>query len=187
MFPIICVGGPTGAGKDTIVTEFLQKYPKYIRIPRTTTRAPRPHEISGIHYYFLEEAIFDADVKNGVICSIDHFCGAKYGIDMHKIEKAVSNGRHIIGVFGVCAYGLRAAYAHGALLIYIAAPLDLLEERLALRGDPPAEIKERIVAAKQQLQDEPSQFDYVIENIQSITWAVDELFRVISFATSFFP
>jgi guanylate kinase len=184
MFPIVCVGDPTGAGKDTIVMEFLKKYPTYVRIPRTTTRASRPHEIPGVHYYFLDEKTFDEQVAAGAICAVDHFCGEKYGIDMRKINEAVRSGKQIIGVFGVCAFGLREAYTHGALLVYITAPLELLEKRLVERGDSSAQIKERMIAAQEQLAREPQQFDYVIENTRSVTSAVDELFRVISCATS---
>ncbi len=187
MFPIVCVGGPTGAGKDTVVVEFLKKYPNYIRILRTTTRTPRPYEISGVHYHFLDEQTFDDNVAHGAICAVDHFCGAKYGIDMREIYEAVQNGKQVIGVFGVCAYGLREAYQHGALLIYIAAPIELLRERLIERGDPPGQIRERIEAAKQQLRDEPPQFDCVVENTKSVAWAVAELHRVIVFATSMLP
>ena len=185
MFPIICVGGPTGAGKDTIVMEFIKRYPNYIRIPRTTTRKSRPHEMQGVHYYFLDEETFDECVASGAVCAVDHFCGAKYGIDMEKIDEAVKKGKQVVGVFGVCAYSLRTIYEHGALLVYISAPIAPLERRLFERGDPKEQIKERILAAKLQLSLEPSNFDYVIENTKSIAWAVDELYRVILCATSY--
>lgn len=187
MFPIVCVGGPTGAGKDTVVVEFLKKHPNYIRVLRTTTRVPRSYEISGVHYNFLDEETFDENVAHGAICAVDHFCGSKYGIDIRKIDEAVQNGKQIIGVFGVCAYGLREAYQHGALLIYVAAPIDVLRLRLIERGDSAAQISERIEAAKQQLLDEPVRFDFVIENVKTVCWAVDELFRVIMLATRLTP
>ena len=183
MYPIICIGGPTGAGKDTVVMEFLKRYPNYIRIPRTTTRKPRPHEIQGVHYYFLAETIFDAHAARGEICVIDHFCGHKYGIDMRKLSDGERSGKRIIGVFGVCAYGLCEVYEHGTLLVYITAPIALLRQRLMERGDSREQIEERVLAAAKQLRDEPPRFDYVIENTRSVTSAVNELNRVISLAT----
>ncbi len=181
MFPIICVGGPTGAGKDTILHHFLlHKNDTFVRIPRATTRPKRNGEIDGLHYNFLTNEAFSDLENKGELCAIDNFCGFKYGINFNHISNELSQNKRIIGVFGVCAYRLREIYNNGdVFLIYIRAPIDTLERRLINRGDSDHVIKERITAAKKQLEEEPGNFDYVILNNNHIDDAVFELEKII--------
>lgn len=181
MFPIICVGGPTGAGKDTVLQHFLSRQnDTFVRIPRSTTRPKRNSEIEGLHYNFLSDETFLELEKQGELCAIDNFCGYKYGINFNHISNELSQNRRIIGVFGVCAYRLREIYNDGKVfLIYISAPIDTLKQRLIERGDTLNVINERIIAAKKQLEEEPINFDFIILNNGHINDAVLELEKII--------
>jgi len=180
MFPLVCIGGPTGAGKDTIVNAFLPNNPGFTRVPRTTTRAPRPGEIEGFHYHFLTLDEFRDREERGLICAIDVFCGERYGIDLKRIIDAFEERKQVIGVFGVCSYGLREIYGEKALLVYISAPIHLLRDRLTSRGDSPHDVLRRTRAAEKQLEEEPEHFDHIIQNVSSVSYAVKRLEDIIS-------
>ncbi len=176
---VICIGGPTGAGKDTITSLFLRDETRFIRVPRSTTRSPRPDEINGVHYNFLSRQEFDTRENAGEICAVDEFLGHRYGIDIQKILASLERGENVIGIFGVCSLGLRSLLKEYVALVYIRAPIEVLTDRLVKRGDSQGEIERRIEVAKRQLAEEPGHFDYVIENGGLIGKAVEELRQLI--------
>ena len=60
---IIVLSSPSGAGKTTLVNR-ISKLKKYIISVSHTTRSPRPKEINGLHYFFVNEKKFKKLVKN---------------------------------------------------------------------------------------------------------------------------
>lgn len=174
---IICIGGPSGVGKDTIVTAFLKQNPEYVRVPRSTTRPPRHDEKNGVHYYFLTRQEFEEKTLSGDIVARDTFCDESYGIDIMNIRRAAREGNGIIGVFGICSVELRALLEEEISLVYVIAPLEVLEKRLIERGDSPENIRLRLDAAKKQLVKEPHQFDYLLCNMGDIQVTLSELRR----------
>jgi len=172
---MVCVGGPSGAGKDTVVGEFLRQHPDYVRVPRCTTRAPRSNEIPGVDYIFFEGEEFSRLEKAGLIRGVDHYCGERYGIYLPVILEAFGAQQQIIGVFGICAVELRELFP--VILVYLTAPVDILRQRLRQRGDPPDEVRQRLEAAEQQWQrGDPQRFDHIIANTGSVRQAVSQLY-----------
>ena len=49
---LIIISGPSGAGKGTVYNEVLRRRPGIKKSVSVTTRAPRPNEVEGVHYYF---------------------------------------------------------------------------------------------------------------------------------------
>ena len=61
----IVLSSPSGAGKTTITKKLSQKYPN-IRISIShTTRKPRPNEIDGVDYFFVNGDEFEKLIKKG--------------------------------------------------------------------------------------------------------------------------
>lgn len=177
---VICIGGPTGAGKDTLAGIFLKQHPQFVRIPRSTTRPPRPNEIHGYHYRFLSEEEFIFRQMSGVLCGIDHFCGYRYGIDNHLALDVLAEGKNVLGVFGIRGLELRPLLPEAMVSVYVTAPLAILNEHLIKRGDPPEEISVRITAAEKQIADELHLFDHVVHNAGTIQDAFASFVRILS-------
>ena len=53
------VTGPSGAGKGTLIQRLLDLFPQLELAVSATTRARRPGEIDGVHYYFISDEEFD--------------------------------------------------------------------------------------------------------------------------------
>ena len=179
-YRVICIGGPTGAGKDTIASMFLEQCPGFIRIPRSTTRQPRHNEIPGFHYFFLSDHTFMIRERMGTLCGIDHFCGYRYGIDHHSIVDVLTQHKNVLGIFGIKGLELRFLLPEPMISIYITAPLQTLYEHLTYRGDSIEEISIRMVAAEKQIADELHLFDHVIYNVGTVAEAVRSFVKIVS-------
>ncbi|MFC9985982.1 integration host factor, actinobacterial type, partial [Microbacterium keratanolyticum] len=56
---LLVLAGPTAVGKGTVATHIRKTHPEIHLSVSATTRAPRPGEIDGVHYYFVDEDRFD--------------------------------------------------------------------------------------------------------------------------------
>ena len=50
---LLVIAGPAGSGKSTLCERLLRERPGFSRVVTTTTRAPRPGEVNGVHYHFF--------------------------------------------------------------------------------------------------------------------------------------
>lgn len=64
---LFIVSGPSGAGKNTVMTHIRRVFPEVTKAVTYTTRAPRPHETDGVDYRFVDTEVFFAKVRNGAI------------------------------------------------------------------------------------------------------------------------
>lgn len=64
---LFIVTGPSGSGKNTVMTHIYKRFPQITKAVTYTTRAPRPHEREGVDYRFVGEEDFFAKVKSGEI------------------------------------------------------------------------------------------------------------------------
>ena len=76
---LLVISGPSGAGKGTVCKKLLERNNKLVFSVSVTTRKPRPGEIDGVNYYFVDEKEFDQMVENGEL--LEHACvhGNYYG------------------------------------------------------------------------------------------------------------
>ena len=60
---LLVVSGPSGAGKGTLIQAVLKKRPEAMVSVSATTRAPRPGEKEGIHYFFVSKEKFEKMIQ----------------------------------------------------------------------------------------------------------------------------
>lgn len=161
---VLIVSGPSGAGKSTLL-RMLPEGDFYFSVSHTT-RNPRPGEIDGKDYYFIDRKTFLEMLERGEFLEWIEVHSNFYGTAKSEIEKAFSQGKHLVldvEVIGVS--NLKKYFGPNAVTIFIAPPsLEILEARLRSRGTENEEkIKERLERAKLELTYAPF-FDYVIVN-----------------------
>jgi guanylate kinase len=148
-----------------MVQELLARVPRLRLAVSATTRAQRPGEEDGVHYWFLADEEFDRRLEEGDFLEYHVFpWGQRSGTLLSELDRIAAAGD--IPLLELEPDGTLAVKERvpGALTIFIDAPLEELERRLRCRATESAgEIGERIaLAAEQRLLAE--RFDYVVEN-----------------------
>jgi len=177
--PVFVVTGQSGAGKGTLIMRVLERFPQLQLAVSATTRAIRPGELEGEHYYFISDEEFDRRLAAGAFLEHHVFpWGQRSGTLVSEIERIQSGGSVPLleleteGALNV------ADRVPGAITIFITAPLPELERRLRERATESAgEIEERVRVAKEQLR-VADRFDYAIEN-DELERATDELAAIV--------
>jgi guanylate kinase len=161
----LVIAAPSGAGKSSITRALLDADPALMLSVSVTTRAARAGEQEGVHYFFRDQAGFDALASSGGLLEWASVFGRSYGTPRAPVEQALASGRDVL--FDIDWQGhrqLRAALPGDVVSIFILPPaLAALETRLRGRGDDPAEIARRMRAAREEI-GHWAEFDHVIVN-----------------------
>ena len=173
------IAAPSGGGKTSLVRALLEREPGILLSVSYTTRPPRPGEIDGAHYHFVDEPGFAARRDRGEFLEHAHVHGNWYATSATWLQKEVSSGHEVLlEIDWQGARQVRKLIA-SAVSIFILPPwLAALRERLETRGqDTPAVIARRIDAAREEMR-HCGEFDYVIIN-QDFAAAVDDLAAIV--------
>ena len=166
MMPLIIVAGPSGSGKSTIVARMVKDSGLPLRLSvSATTRAPRPYERNGVHYWFWTREQFQKQVKAGAFLEWAEVNGESYGTLRSEVDDYRQRGVGVlldIDVQG--AAQVRACYPE-CLSIFIRTSSDEdYERRLRLRGTENEEqIARRLATARRELE-RIHEFDCVVVN-----------------------
>jgi guanylate kinase len=163
--PVFVITGQSGAGKGTLINRLLDRFPQLELAVSATTRARRPDETEGVHYYFVSDEEFDRRLADGDFLESHAFpWGQRSGTLLSEIDRISEKGK-------VCVLELETEGAlnvadriPGAVTIFVTAPIEELERRLRERAtESSGEIGERLRVAREQL-GVADRFDYVVEN-----------------------
>ena len=97
--PRVCViTGPSGVGKGTLIARLRERHPDLDLSISATTRAPRPGEVDGVDYHFLDNDQFAEHVRAGDFVEHAEYSGNGYGTLRSELIKSRSNDRDARGV-----------------------------------------------------------------------------------------
>ncbi len=170
------LAGPTAVGKGTVSADVRAHHPEIWISVSATTRAPRPGEVHGVHYWFVSEAEFDRLVAAGELLEWAVVHGAaRYGTPRAPVEEALDAGHPAL--LEIDLQGARQVRRSmpEALFVFLAPPSwDELVRRLVGRGtETPAERRRRLETARDELAAE-AEFDVTIVN-HEVHAAAEEL------------
>ena len=93
---LFVISGPSGVGKDTVVSEIKKlKHPYHYPITRTT-RKPRIEEIDGTHYFFVNKTKFQELILQDQLLEWANVYGDLYGVPKEPVYKALEKGNQVI-------------------------------------------------------------------------------------------
>jgi guanylate kinase len=165
---VIISGASAGAGKDTILKMFLHRHPDWQNPPSTTTRAPRPGEVEGMDYYFIDEASFKEKLDKNDFLEADYHADNWYGTLKEPIESALSAHKSVIVRKDVNGAVQIKEKMPEAIVIFIDVEShDVLEYRIRARqSETEEQIQRRLTLAKKE-QEFKKHFDHVVINLHN--------------------
>ena len=162
---LLVISGPSGAGKSTVVFKAIEGREDICFSTSVTTRSPRPGEVDGREYFFVNFERFREMVENDELLEHAEYVANRYGTPRVYVEQRMSEGMNVL--LDIEVQGARQVRKKmpEAVLIFIAPPsIEELERRLRGRGtDTEAAIEGRLIRARQEFQ-EADFYDYLIVN-----------------------
>jgi guanylate kinase len=172
---LVVLAGPTAVGKGTVSTWIRENVPGVELSVSATTRAPRPGEVDGVSYYFVDDAEFDRMVEAGEFLewAVVHN-SSRYGTPRAPIEEALAAGRSVLLEIDIQgARQVRAAMPEARLVFLLPPSWAELVRRLTGRGTESAEEQERRLRTAEVELAAQNEFDYLIVNNDVETAARD--------------
>ena len=163
--PLLVVSGPSGVGKSTVVRAVLQENPQVWLSISVTTRSPRPGEVDGVDYFFLDETQFDNLISSGGLLEWAEYAGNRYGTPAQPVREQREAGHPVILEIEVNGAREVRQRAPDSYLVFIAPPDPAtLRERLMGRGtEDSSDLAARLAIADSELA-ATDEFDCVLVN-----------------------
>ena len=162
---LLVISGPSGAGKSTVVFKAIEGRNDVCFSTSVTTRSPRPGEVDGREYFFIDFKRFHEMVENDELLEHAEYVTNCYGTPRAYVEQRLNEGMNVVLDIEVLGARQVRKKMPGAVLIFIAPPsLIELERRLRGRGtDTEEAVQGRLARARQEYQ-EADFYDYLIVN-----------------------
>jgi guanylate kinase len=159
------LSGPSGVGKSTVVNELRERHPDVWVSVSVTTRFPRPGEIEGKHYKFVNDQRFDEMIASGELLEWAEFAGHRYGTPRRPVLDRLTAAVPVL--LEIDLQGARQVRASmpDAQLVFLTPPSwEELVRRLTRRGTEAADrIEVRLAEAREELTHE-AEFDVTLTN-----------------------
>jgi guanylate kinase len=143
---LIVLTGPSGVGKDTVLRELFALDPTLAYCVSYTTRPPRPGEVDGISYWFVDEPTFRAMIDRDEFFEWSTVYGELKGRTFDSVQRAIESGKDtVIKIDVQGAEKIRGRLDEATTYIFLLPPsLDALQQRLADRAtEDPSSLRTR--------------------------------------------
>ena len=162
---LIVISGASGTGKGTVCKKLLADLPEVAYSISATTRTPRPGEVDGREYYFLNKDEFQTWIAEEKFLEYANVYGNFYGTPINKIEERLNRGEDIILEIDVQgALSVKRKCPEGIYIFLLPPSLEELKNRIEGRGtENPESLSRRLKNAVAEIKI-GLQYDYVVVN-----------------------
>ncbi|MCJ7699964.1 MAG: guanylate kinase [Anaerolineales bacterium] len=178
---LIVISGPSGVGKDSVVTRMAARKLPFHFVVTATTRPPRKDEIHGVDYLFYTKDEFAKMIDQDELLEYAIVYNDFKGIPKSQVRTALASGKDGVMRLDVQGAAPIRELCPEALLIFLTTENEAeLEGRLRSRKtEKPEELNLRIATARQELK-RVEEFDYVVANRDSkLDETVDSIKAII--------
>ncbi|MGA2193469.1 MAG: guanylate kinase [Nitrospirota bacterium] len=176
---LFIVSAPSGAGKTTLCKELAGVMPTLAHSVSHTTRKPRPGEVEGEHYYFIDEPAFKGMAESGGFVEWATVHGHLYGTSKAELERLFGQGLDVIlDIDTQGAMQVMNSRMKGVFIFILPPSMQELENRLRGRSsDGEEEIQRRLKNAVAEIKSY-RYYNYIIIN-DNILSALEALKAIV--------
>lgn len=181
---VVVIAGPSGSGKNAIISRIMQRYPRCGRAVTATTRAMRPGERDGVDYHFFSQERFDEEMRNGNIPEHRFVpeLGTYYGTYLPDLEEKMKD--HSVVFVQVDIEGAKLLKErYGATTIFIMPEsIEQFRGRLRARNPEwsPREFDARMKITENELRVHAPLYDHRVINADgSLNETVEEVIGIL--------
>jgi guanylate kinase len=179
---LFVVTAPSGAGKTSLVHALLADAPLMQLSVSFTTRPPRPGEVDGRDYVFVDQSGFARRRDAGEFLEWAEVHGNLYATSRAWIEDRIAAGVDIVlEIDWQGAVQVQRLFPDAVGIFIVPPSISVLRERLTQRGQDSAEVIDARVAASEAELKQAHRFQYVIIN-QDFASALENLRTIVSAA-----
>lgn len=139
---LFVLSSPSGAGKTTISRMMLEADKDIALSISATTRPPRPGEVDGVHYHFVDTEAFKKMAADGEFLEWAHVFGHRYGTPRAPVEALLAAGKDVL--FDIDWQGAQQLFQQAGgdvVRVFILPPsMKELERRLRARATDSDEV-----------------------------------------------
>ena len=177
---LIVISGPSGAGKSTVVFKALEGRDDVCFSVSATTRKPRPGEVDGREYFFVEPDKFKEMIANDELLEHAEYVANSYGTPRAYVEKKLAEGMNVI--LDIEVQGAKQVHEkmpEAVMIFFIPPTMEELERRLRGRGtDSERKIEARLIRAREEYE-AATFYDYLFIN-DDVDTAAKEFASIIT-------
>ena len=159
----IVLSGPSGVGKDAVLTRMKKLSRPFHYVVTATTRPKRATEKNGVNYHFLSQRTFQQMVDDHRFLEWANVYGNQYGVPRDEVGQALARGLDTIVKVDVQGAATIKKILPQAVFVFLAPPsLQALEDRLKRRrSESSQDLAVRLARAEEEIESLPM-FDYAI-------------------------
>jgi len=179
---LVVVSGPSGVGKDAILTRMKQAGFPFYYVVTSTTRPKRPEEKDGIDYYFLSEDEFQRRIKENQFLEWAKVYDNYYGVLRQEIKEALDQRQDVIVKVDVQGATTIKRILPDAIFVFVMPPsIQELVNRLKKRKtETDVELDVRLKKVRDELES-LHLFDYVVlSHKDELDLAVSQITAIVT-------
>ncbi|HHV46179.1 MAG TPA: guanylate kinase [Tissierellia bacterium] len=176
---LLVISGPSGSGKGTVCKKLLERNEKLVFSVSATTRKPRPGEIDGVNYFFIDDKKFDEMIENNKFLEYASVHGNRYGTPVDFVMNEIEKGEIVILEIDVQgAIQIKEKYKEAVFIFLVPPSMNELKNRIVKRGTESQEdIDLRLKNALNELKF-VDKYDYIVIN-DEVDEAVSKIEAII--------
>jgi len=178
---MLVLSSPSGAGKTTLSRLLLERYSSIELSVSVTTRKPRPGEVDGRDYLFIDRARFDAMVARGDLLEWAEVFGNRYGTPRAPVERVLATGRDVL--FDIDWQGTQQLRERGRadlVSVFVLPPsIPDLEARLRTRAQDSDDVIHARMSKAAGEMSHWAEYDYVVIN-RDVRHAFEDICAILA-------
>jgi guanylate kinase len=159
------VSAPSGGGKTSLVNALLERDDRVTLSVSHTTRPPRPGEVDGVHYYFVDDDAFSRLAAADAFLEHAEVFGRRYGTGRAAVEQRLADGFDVLlDIDWQGARQIRRNFPSCRTIFIVPPSLEELRRRLTARGQDTGEVIQRRMRAARAEISHWDEFDFLVVN-----------------------